>query len=307
MKELYSITQLIAHLKAKGVKFEKISEEEAAKFLENNTYYFKLAAYRNLYPKNSSKENMYIKLDFAYLKELSTLDMHVRYLVMEMCLDIEHAIKAKFIEQVTINSKEDGYNIVKAYFTEEDKSFTTLKRINNHKSGKYCQDLIDKYYPNFPIWVLVELISFGNLLHIVQFYEKRYSVTIIPDNKLMNTVRNLRNASAHSNCLLNQINKPLDISKQPLIQISNFVKKCRNISNKSRNNNLHKQFTYDMTTLLFVYTYLMPDIAKKKRFKQLKDFLNRRVIKHKDYFTSNTQIVGAYTFLNKLIDNLVNQ
>lgn len=31
--------------------------------------------------------------------------------------------------------------------------------IHKHKSGEYCKNLIEKYYPYFPIWVLVELIS----------------------------------------------------------------------------------------------------------------------------------------------------
>ena len=34
------------------------------------------------------------------------------------------------------------------------------------------KDLIEKYYPYFPVWVFVELISFGDLLYFCSFYGK---------------------------------------------------------------------------------------------------------------------------------------
>ena len=170
MKTLLSVDELITHMKSKGIKFSIISENEAKEFLNNNNYYFKLAAYRNLYPKinnpRSKKFGQYQNLEFAYLKELSIIDMRLRYLMIDMCLDIEHAIKVKLVHSVSNNPQEDGYTIVKAYLNKEDKDFRMLKTIRQHKSGEYCKDLINKYYPFFPIWVLVEVISFGDLLHI---------------------------------------------------------------------------------------------------------------------------------------------
>ena len=41
----------IAHLKARGVAFELCDEQEALEYLRANTYYYKLAAYRVLFPK----------------------------------------------------------------------------------------------------------------------------------------------------------------------------------------------------------------------------------------------------------------
>lgn len=56
---------------------------------------------------------------------------------------------------------EDGYRIVKNFLREENLQMNILQGIRHHKSGEYCKELIEKYYPYFPIWVLVELISFG--------------------------------------------------------------------------------------------------------------------------------------------------
>ncbi len=55
-----------------------------------------------------------------------------------------------------------------------------------------------------------------------------------------------------------------------------------------------------------ISSYLILEIAKKKRFKKLVCFINGRVIKHKDYFEGNSQIKSTYMFPNKIIDKLNN-
>lgn len=226
MKRLKTIDELIEHMKKKGIKFNIVSEEDAREFLTHNNYYFKLAAYRTLYPKcpkGSVRADQYQNLDFAYLKELSTIDMHLRYLIIKMCLDIEHAIKVKLADAAAHIEDEDGYQFVNLFFKEADPKSHVLKSIRRHKSGQYCKDLIQKYNPNYPIWVLAELISFGDLLHLCEFYEETYHTALIPRNKFMNTIRDFRNACAHSNCLLNTMTAKMEASKQPDAAITAFV------------------------------------------------------------------------------------
>jgi abortive infection bacteriophage resistance protein len=117
MKELLTTTELIEHMKNKGITFNIVSEEDAKSFLQENNYYMKLASYRANYPKyeSGSKKGQYVNLDFAYLKELSTIDMHLRYLIMKMCLDIEHALKVSLITHVENNPKEDGYELIRRF------------------------------------------------------------------------------------------------------------------------------------------------------------------------------------------------
>lgn len=113
MKNLLSVDEQIEHMKQKGITFNYISEEDAKVFLSQNNYYMKLAAYRSNYAKCTAGRRcgQYTKLDFGCLKELSTIDMHLRYIIMEMSLDIEHAIKVQLMQRITQNDKEDGYNI----------------------------------------------------------------------------------------------------------------------------------------------------------------------------------------------------
>lgn len=304
MKKLLSVDELIQHMKSKGIKFHEVSEADAKDFLLKNNYYMKLASYRANYEKNDVGKRIgeYKNLDFGYLQELSTIDMHLRYIVIEMCLDIEHAIKVKLISEVTNNTNEDGYEIVKK-FLSEDNNINILKNIRGHKSGEYCKDLIEKYYPYFPVWVFVELISFGNLMYLCTFYKQLYGVAIV-NNKLMNTIRDVRNAAAHSNCLINKMTERLDVTKQPNSEITNFVKAMTDISPASRAKNLNYKFTYSFITLIYVYDQLMPIKAKENRYQQLKEFMEGRMIRNKDYFKSNSKIVGVYNFHKKVIDNL---
>lgn len=105
MKALMSVDELIHHMKEKGITFNEVSEEDAKEFLLYNNYYMKLASYRSNYEKcnEGKRKGQYKKLDFGYLKELSTIDMYLRYIVMEMCLDIEHAIKVRLLREITNN------------------------------------------------------------------------------------------------------------------------------------------------------------------------------------------------------------
>ncbi len=311
MKPLLTSEELIEHMKLKGITFNIISENEAKSFLKDNNYYMKLASYRENYPKYSSgnKEGQYINLDFAYLKELSTIDMHLRYHIIKMCLDIEHALKVSLMKHIEDNPEEDGYELIRKFIGYTDKRGKAqneyiLKKIRNHNSSDYCRDLIEKYYPYFPVWVFIELISFGDLSYLIAFYDSLYSDSIA-NNKFMNTVRDIRNAAAHSNCLLNKLFEPLNPGQQIDSTISTYVKSVKSISPNTRAKNLNYRVIYNFIILLYTYDTIVPDgEVKRHRHEELKDLFNNRMSKHKEYFHSNNKIIGVYNFTKNIVDNL---
>ena len=311
MKPLLTSEELIEHMKLKGITFNIISENEAKSFLKDNNYYMKLASYRENYPKYSSgnKEGQYINLDFAYLKELSTIDMHLRYHIIKMCLDIEHALKVSLMKHIEDNPEEDGYELIRkfiGYTNKRGKSQNEyiLKKIRSHNSSDYCRDLIEKYYPYFPVWVFIELISFGDLSYLIAFYDSLYSDSIA-NNKFMNTVRDIRNAAAHSNCLLNKLFEPLNPGQQIDSTISTYVKSVKTISPNARAKNLNYRVIYNFVILLYTYDTIVPDgEVKRHRHEELKDLFNNRMSKHKEYFHSNNKIIGVYNFTKNVVDNL---
>ena len=65
---------MLEELKNENVKFKKMSEEEAIKYLEQNNNYRNICLYKNLFEKyyiDGKYVNKYIDLDFAYLKHLT--------------------------------------------------------------------------------------------------------------------------------------------------------------------------------------------------------------------------------------------
>ncbi|KYM64583.1 Abi-like protein [Fusobacterium necrophorum subsp. funduliforme] len=297
-KSKQSSSQLIEHMKEKGIKFNIVNEVEAQQFLENNNYYFKLAAYRNNYEKNS--EGKYLNLDFAYLKELSIIDMELRYLILQMALDIEHFIKVKILNDIEKNDLEDGYNIVTEFCSQNERVNST---IDNHAKSEYCRKLIQKHKGKFPLWAFVEVISFGDTIKLYEFYCRKYGT--LQNWKLLYPVRDIRNAAAHSNCLIYNLEKN-GIKTSP--KIINYVKSIPTIGEDMRKNKLSNKLFSDFTTLIYVYEkFVTSEGLKKKRGKELKEFFDKRMLKNKNFFKQNHLICSAYKFVKSLIDDFTDR
>ena len=122
-KPILTAAQLVEKMKSeKGIHFKYTSEEKAVDYLTNVNNYLRTAAYRKNYQKYLKGANIgkYINLDFAYLQELSTIDMHFRFMVSKMCLDIEHALKVKMLKDIENDPTTDGYDIVHAFLSHND-------------------------------------------------------------------------------------------------------------------------------------------------------------------------------------------
>lgn len=174
-KQPLSIDELIQHMNDKGITFHIVSEEAAKNFLENHNYYFKLAAYRGNYTKypQGYKKGQYQHLEFAYLQELSTIDMHLRYVLLSMCLDIEHQLKLMLLNDIEKSPNENGYSLIN---TIDPHKLMRAKFLKQSPSS-YAHDLIEKHRSllDFPIWAVCEIISFGELITLYRQYLTLFS------------------------------------------------------------------------------------------------------------------------------------
>ena len=136
-KPMLSVTDLVAHMKNKGITFNITSEADATAYLHQNNNYFKLTSYRKNYSKYTSgtKAGKYENLDFAYLVELARIDVQLRHVILAMCLDIEHFLKVQLIRAVEIAPGEDGYSIVADFvFDNGNQSFSERAKNASQRS-----------------------------------------------------------------------------------------------------------------------------------------------------------------------------
>lgn len=301
-KPKLSVKEQIEHLKKKGVKFNVMSEEEAEIYLSTNNYYYKLTSYRKNFLKyrNGKKKGTYIDLDFAYLKDLAIIDSYLRNIILEISLDIEHYSKLKLLSKLEKHQNEDGYTIVKDFFESltDDARSKLQNSIEAKKDSTYIGNIISKYSGDIPLWAFVEILSFGDYLRLYKFCADRWN-----DKKMasefydMMDVKELRNAAAHNNCIINDIivkNK----KHKPTFAL---LRSLKSISKLRNNKHLSKEKIRQLSTLLYTAHHIItsPGIQIKIS-KKLKEFKNRIF---RDYnYCFNESLKATFDYFLEVID-----
>jgi len=302
MKPKLSLDEQIRYMRdEKGIQFVIVDETAAMEFLQYNNYYFKMKSYAKNFDKYQKGPNAgkYINLDFAYLIELSILDMHLRKYILSLTLDLEHFLKSQLLRDIADNNEEDGYKLV-ADFLEEN-SYVN-KNIENKRGYSACADIVNKYSGQFAVWNIVEVISFGDFIKLYEKYYRKHGI----DKRVLNglwSVKFLRNAAAHNNCLLNSIVTPYSIKIKPNKDINTFIGKIPGMSGTSINNKMANPVIRDFIVTLFVYYNVVTSPKVKKHAMQdLKSLMEDRFTRHKDYFAKNDGLVSYYKFVKIIVD-----
>lgn len=301
----------IKHLLSKGVRFELISVEEATAYLRDNNNYFKLRAYRKNFPKHpdGAHKGEYINLDFAKLKDLSIIDMRMRYVFFQMALDIEHFAKVKLIRAIE-ESPDDGYQIVddyKAQLIVEDSANNThyhdllINDIKRNQDNPYCGGIIDKYDNCYPIWAFVEVIPLGTMIHFFGFCADQLQDKSLKDGYyLLKTIKELRNAAAHNNCIIHDMGTK-DSKHKPNYSV---LRALKGISKATKDSQLGNERMRQMITLLYAHTFFVSSIGVHNHTKDLLTELVDRMYHHIDYYDGNENILKAFDFFRKAVDIL---
>lgn len=296
----------------KGITFNYISIDEANNYLENINNYLRIASYRKNYNKLTYGNNSgkYENLDFSYLVELSTIDMHLRFLITKMCLDIEHSLKVGLVSRINASS-DNGYDFTFNFLSNND---FVIKDLKSKLKSAYVSDLIKKYFTvsgneitdfsNCPIWVLVELLSFGSFINCYIFYHTEFSKSkkseYIPKN-ILNIVKSLRNCCAHNNCLINNLHSK---DANPPQIVSRYVSSFDNINTEQMRQKLKCRPILEFISLLYVYNTCVSEKVRQHRLNELKDLFHHRVCEKSDFFKDNNLIKSHYNFIIKIINNL---
>ncbi len=156
-------------------------------------------------------------------------------------------------------------------------------------------------YEDCPVWVLMELLSFGSIINFyLYYYESRDKPHI--KRSLLNLVRSLRNAAAHNNCIIYDLNKSTSL---PPSSISQFVSKIDTISKERRKKGLTSRVILEFVTLMYIYDKCVHGKVKKHRLRELNELINNRMRLNEDYFKSNELLCSAYHFVKQVTDFVI--
>ncbi len=299
-----SVAEQIEYMRdVKGITFNIVDEMTAQLFLRNNNYYFKLKSYaKNYRPRTGENgEIRYDGVDFGYLQELSTIDSILRKQILSMILDIEHYLKAHLLYDISADDTEDGYAIVEEFLNTFPKS-----KPESHGDRAYTHSLCEKYSDHLPVWVFAEIISFGTFIRFYTFYyDNKDRTEPYGIRSLLYPVQCLRNAAAHNNCLIYNLHPENYNPIRPTKDLTALVATNSAISKGVRRAKLKHPFLHDFTAMLYVYDACVTNFkARQYGFNALKQIVDERMIRRKEYFDNNENLKSCYIFLKKTIDKL---
>jgi len=305
IKPKLTTEEQILKLKKKGIQFCLYAESDAYSYLKANNNYFKLTSYRKNFTKiqNGPRKGIYENLDFGYLVDLAVIDTRLRIIALEMALNIEHFAKVNLLNYISEDNQEDGYSIVSEYIghlTEKNRNRLN-KDIEKNESGEYCGDIIKKYNKNYPIWAFVEILSFGSFLSFYKFCAYKYNDKGLQDNYyLMLSVKCIRNAAAHNNCVINNLLGRASKYKTNRSLIRDLAKN-KQISRQARITQLDKLRVQQLVSLLYAHKTIVTSTGMHAHISERLNDFSARIFKYCDYAECEP-LRRSLEFIIKIID-----
>lgn len=302
-KPMLDSAEQISWLEGQGIAFHSFDREQARDFLENRTYFFKLKSYAKNYRKDA--QGLYHGVDFGMLVELSLLDMHLRKAVLDLCLSIEHQLKVMLMRALSEDPDEDGYAIVRRLFA----AYPDIEREVRHHADSATHDLQTHYPQDMPVWILIEICSYGSLIRLLDLYfgakdEEAWKRL----RRLIYSSKFLRNAAAHNNCLLNSLRTSYSRKGKPFHPTTSVLQRVRQIpgiSKQAAGRNMNNHVIHDLIASLMLFESVCTSPAMADQvLHNFSGLLHGRFVRHKEWFQSDPLLANRYRFTVKVIDAL---
>lgn len=257
MKDPKTIDQQVKILIDRGLIVNDI--ELVKKFL-NQINYYRFSGYLKLFLVNDVFETNTV---FEKLVEIYNFDYELRKLLFSFLGYIEVLIKTQLALELSLNISAICY-IDKKNFLDEDRFNSLQDNINDSITKKYSKEPFIKHFQGdyLPLWVLVEIMSFGNISMMYANLTDSNKDLIckgylnINKNYLKNylyVLSNLRNVCAHQGRIYG---KEFELAPK----ISNKDKSMLTFNNINVSNSNHKLFIY-----IFILIKLIKDDSEKEK------------------------------------------
>ena len=281
-----------------GLTFNLMDEERAALFLQKNNYFFRLKQYAEICDTRT-KNGKYTGLDFGHLVELSTIDMFFRKIIFKLTIDFEHYLKVKLVNDCQNNPKDDGFNVVQDFLENNPQTKTSMQ--TTARLASYNGISFEKYVENPAVWNFVEMINFFDFINFYSFYYAHFKIDC-SYTKHFDSVRRLRNASAHNVCMLSSF-RPVQNFRWDVDINFELLQGNIGISPGIITTSMKVPVLNDFAVLLSLYTKIVSSTkVRQKSLEEFTDFFDGRMILHKDYFEGMSTIKNAYQFARKVLE-----
>ena len=193
-------------LKSRGLVISDI--DFAVRTLQRINYY-RLSAYTLSLKKN---DKFYPDITFEHVVALYEFDRRFRYLIMEMVEQVEIAFRTHISYHIAHTYGPLGH-LEPAHFKNHDLFLTELEKEINRSQEIFIKHHIEKYEGKIPIWVAIEVLSFGSLSKLFsnmksidqnQIVKKNYRVPAIYLVSWLKCLSYIRNICAHYGRLYNR-------------------------------------------------------------------------------------------------------
>lgn len=302
-KPLLTVGQQIAHLKSKGMTFCLCTEGEAAEYLRTKCQFFRIYAYRRSFPKRvgGRLDGQYANLDFGQLRLLSQIDRMLRDALLPMTLDVEHYAKVRLLAAAE-DAGEDGHAVMRDYFASVSKRQRDYLKAEffRRKASPYSGDLVRRYGDDMPIWVFLEVMSFGAFLGLLKYCAERWnSKGLLKLHYQLRLSKEVRNGSAHGACFLNDLSERKDTGLRAPTDVVIDIVRC-GIPKRLRVKWLRSPRMMQICTLICLYNRTVPDgTAKSERTSYLKKLF--RITEEKRHqLPAECPATNAVSFIERL-------
>ena len=169
----------------KNVHNLSITDDEAALEILKKVNYYRLSAYGLGLTKEDDKEKFIDGITLKHIYRLYEYDSIFRNILIHVIEQLEIQLRTQISNYLALKYGSEGY-IDPANFTNKktktgETVHTTVmdsfnKERDHQKNAPFVKHHMDKYEGHFPIWVAIELFTFGNLSSL-------YSIMVLDDQK----------------------------------------------------------------------------------------------------------------------------
>ena len=133
------------------------------------------------------------------------------------------------------------------------------------------------------------------------YYEKYSNIDSM--ESFLWSVRLLRNAAAHNNCLLNTLKTPYGYRVKPNKKVINYLSQIKDISRTARNSRMQNPVIHDFIVTLYVFNQaITSEKVKNSTLIELKELIDIRMPRNKEFFSKNQILMAHYDFVKKVVD-----